>query len=199
MMPSNRKHALILNQFVYFKHILWIFAGLVCFVLTIYPALADYVLPPVVERYIVLADSWKLLRSSDGNDCVEVSRASKKYVWTIDKFMLADRTVSDSICTGTWKTFTRGYLDDLNKLPPHTALELELVNNKAAAPLVVAGLWPVDFAQKWQKACIYGSRVLELPPDKVKAIGSPTNYKRKIIECSDQQWLKLSKRATTTK
>jgi len=101
--------------------------------------------------------------------------------------LLADRTDSNTICTGTYKTFTRGYLEGLNA-HPDSPVRVEVVTEKKGDTLKVAGVWPVDFQQSWQRAIQQGSHVLNLSAEKVRELKSPEGYERKLREFSEQQW-----------
>lgn len=154
-------------------------------------ALAKYVLPPVIERYHVLTNTWQLGNSND-KDSVAVKRNGKNYVWTIDPILLADRVNSESICIGTNESVTRSYLDKLSALPAHKEVIIELVNNKKGAPLVVAGIWVYDADMQWQHAIKYGSPTLSLSAAKVKTLGSATKYHKKVLQFCDQEWTKIN-------
>jgi len=153
-------------------------------------ARADYMLAPVDEDYTVVPDSWKLIKSNmlGGFDRLEAVHNNKVHTWTINTFLLADRTDSNTICTGSYKTFTNGYLEQLNASPPRTTIRVEVVASKKGGPLEVAGVWSVDFKKAWESATQQGSRVLNLSAEKVRALKSPEGYEAKVREFSKQQW-----------
>jgi hypothetical protein len=158
-------------------------------------ARANYYVVPSAESYTIIVDSWKLTRSSPGGDIdrLEVVYKGKAHNWPIDRFLLADRTNSDSICTGTDERFTRGYLEQLNTTKPKE-IRVEVVAPKKGDPLKVAGVWSVDFKQSWERAIKWGSRVLNLSAWEVRVLKTPKHYERKLREFSDQQWLLVGDR-----
>jgi hypothetical protein len=161
-------------------------------------ALADYVLPPIAERYHVITNSWQL--SNTGKDYkLSANHNGKEYKWPVDRFLLADRINSDSICTGTADAFTKGYLNSLAQLPPKTDIIIEIVNNKKEAPLVVAGIWVYDSEKQWQHATQFGSKTLSLSADKVKALGSAEKYHKQVLQFCDQEWNRMNVRPATNK
>src|SRR6516225_5930444 len=117
-------------------------------------AIADYIVPPVAEDYTLIPDSWKLTKTSllGDFDRLEVIHKGKTYVWTIDRFLLADRTDSNTICCGTYMNFTRNYLEKISKAQPNGVVRVEVVTAQKAGELKVAGIWLVDFKQSWDRA-----------------------------------------------
>jgi len=153
-------------------------------------AMANYMLPHFDEDYNVIPDSWKLIKSNPlgSFDRLEVVHNGKAHTWTINTFLLADRTDSNTICTGSYKAFTNGYLEQLSASPRGTTIRVEVVASKKGGPLEVAGVWSVDFKKSWESAIERGSRVLNLSAEKVRALKSPEGYEAKVREFSKQQW-----------
>jgi hypothetical protein len=171
--------------------IAWAFIWAVNAVIVLHSAaVANYILPPVDEDYTVIPDSWKLTKSNPAGDFdrLEAVHNGKAHVWTIDRFLLAARTDSNTICTGSYMTFTKGYLEQLSASPAGTTIRVEVVGSKKDGSLEVAGVWSVDFRKAWERAIQQGSRVLNISAEQVRALKSPEAYESKLREFSKQQW-----------
>jgi len=159
-------------------------------------AIANYILPRLAEDYSVIPDSWKLVKSSflGDFDRLEVVHKGKTYAWPIDRFLLADRTDSNTICTGSYMSYTREYLITLSRSMQSAPLRVEVVAEKKGDPLKVAGVWLIDFKQSWDRATQQGSHLLNLSAEKVRALKSSEGYEKKAREFSEQQWDLVAKR-----
>jgi hypothetical protein len=157
---------------------------------------ADYMLSPVAERFMVMPDSWTLQKSSPGGDFdkLHVTHKGKTYEWPIDLFLLADRTDSNTICTGSYKQFTKGYLESLSASKSNAPVRVEVITNKTGEPLRVAGVWSVDFKESWNRAIQQGSRVLNMSAEQVRAFKTPEMYEKRIRQQSEDQWNLVDKR-----
>ncbi|MHC4550179.1 MAG: hypothetical protein ACYTEZ_15520 [Planctomycetota bacterium] len=113
-------------------------AALLCLLAPL--AEASYFLPPVKERYFVLADAWELKKTKRGYD-LRVKRHGKTHTFQVDLFWLADRIHSDSICTGSHQSAMRAYLRGFLGLKKPPPLVVELVSTKKRKKLFAAGLW----------------------------------------------------------
>jgi hypothetical protein len=104
-------------------------------------ARADYMLEPTTERYVVVADDWKI----DGS--LTVTRGDKKTTYKIELMWLADRIDGNLICTGEYKKAMTKYLAGLES-QKNAKLKVELVTTRKDGELFVAGLWKLEAAEE---------------------------------------------------
>jgi len=158
-------------------------------------------LPPVLERYVLVADSWKLHIKRDwfgfgpGAQCqVEVSRGAQKLLLPIDLLFLASRIDSNLLCTGGGEGKMIAYLESVQKQHGRQPLVVEVASLEKGGKLFDAGLWLMDDSSQYKSACQYGSDLLNLDAARVRALGDAIEYRRKLVELSDRDWDTLSQR-----
>jgi hypothetical protein len=104
-------------------------------------AYADYFIAPPIEQYKVALDDWLLVKTKE-QWTLQCSYKGSHHAWKVNKFLLADRLDSNSICCGKYKELTESYLQALSKMK--VGLAVELVSDKKNGALGVAGLWSLD-------------------------------------------------------
>jgi hypothetical protein len=113
---------------------------------------ADYAIAVETEAYMVVPDSWKLTRDNSGQiSRFECSYKGTKHNWPIDRFLLAARLDSNSICAGTWKKLTDSYLIAIDKLSHADEIAAEVVSHVKGGPLQVAGIWNFGEPPKYER------------------------------------------------
>lgn len=131
-------------------------------------AKADYMLPSYAESYVVVPDSWKLARASSSAPIshLECTYKGTKHTWPIDRFILADRLDSNSICAGDWKKLTDSYLNAESQLSQSNKAAIEVVSTTKGGPLTVGGIWNFGEPPKYERCFRHWS----LPPRARKAL-----------------------------
>ncbi len=178
-------------------------------ILAVFPARADYSLPPVEEQYFLIATRWEL-KTTQGRECLtegnqkimvavasyalRVEHEGRSYEWPIDLFWLADRTDSDAICTGSYKERMTQYLDRVKQSRPGNPLVFELVRPKGSTDFIVAGL-SSDPAKHYESGCLAGSRTLGLSAEEVTALGSEGTFSQAVSAAAAEGWKKFAKAA----
>ncbi len=132
--------------------IVGIFAILVAISCAIPAGRADYYLPEPAEDFMVVPDTWALIRNTQNGPITHLQCELKgvKHVWPIDRFWLADRLDSNSICTGNSKNLTESYLNAEEKLAQTNKAAIEVIALKSGGPLKVVGLWNFGAPPKYE-------------------------------------------------
>lgn len=86
-------------------------------------ARADYVLPHAAETYRVVPDTWSLAKQGS-NWHLKCIYKGKAYDWLVDKFLLADRLDSDSICSGKDEELTESYLQAMSEMKVRAGVQV---------------------------------------------------------------------------
>lgn len=145
------------------------------------PANADYYIPPPKAKYFLLVKNWRL--KSDANGEVKTLSGSVKGTsqsWEIDYFLLADSTDSNTICSGKYKEVMRKYLSSLQSLDSKSELLVQVVQKQSSSPFVVASISSYDKVKTWERERQFGSAVLNMTPEQVKALGTADSYNKKV-------------------
>lgn len=173
------------------------------------PSRADYVLPEVDERYILVLDLWEFESPADSGALVPEGPPGKESgadpalaaleegrenTWRIDLFWLADRIDSDSICTGDHVKSMREYLARVAREGAGKRLVVEIVSAEGSKGLFVAGLWILDPETAYDRATRHGSGLLGLEASAVADLGSAEAYVARLEEISEASWKRMASR-----
>jgi hypothetical protein len=134
------------------KHTVVFFFFLIAMLCPIQAGLADYSLPAPAEDFMVVPDTWRLIREKKDGPITHIQCVCKgvQHSWPINRFWLADRLDSNTICTGHSKTMTESYLNAEEKLAQENKAAIEVVALKNGGPLMVVGLWNFGPAPKYE-------------------------------------------------
>jgi hypothetical protein len=160
------------------------------------PAKADYALPSVEDRLIVLANSVVVLSSSssavDRDKSLRFQSGKTTNTLPIDLMWLADRINSGSICFGVHREKMNEYLKQICKISKQPML-LEIVRCSNDNTYFIAGIWPYECDRVYDKACLEGFPLLNMNKDDVIRIGGPRQFESLLLRQSALNLAKLEK------
>lgn len=143
---------------------------------------------------MVLSDNWTI-SDIESAPKVEVKNGKRSFSWPVNLMWLADRTNSNSICTGQYKEVAKELLGKLQASMRNRPLIIELVSVESGSRFV-AGLWLFNAEAGFERGGAYGSPAFGWTPEQVKSFGTTSVYEQKAKEMSDKNWAKLHSEST---
>lgn len=165
-------------------------------------ASANYILQEPKKRFLLITWSWQLVEEAARNPInsalggperiLRVKQAGKTYEWSINRMWLAHNVDSNSICTGNYMKLTDEYLTKVGS-QKNKPLAIVLLDVTGRSNFFVGNLAIFDPKENFPKASSYGSNLLDLTPEQVKALNTAQGYEDKAIDISNKNWAELKK------
>jgi hypothetical protein len=150
-------------------------------------------LPPVVEEYRLLAQSWMLQPPLENEKryLLVVQHGRKSYAWPLEPGFIAQSLRGNNVPDAEISALTEQHIAQLRATTGDVMLKL--ASFQEGGELFVRSLKLFNIAESFQRARQFGSPILNIEAAEVRQF-TLAQYSQGISQASDSDWKRLSHR-----
>jgi len=155
------------------------------------PASARFDLPPVIDEYRVLADTWQIQMAEDmpveRSLSLVVRHRDKSYTWPIEFKYVSDSFDGKIDDDAAAEQFVLQHIKTTQAEKGKGPLVIKIAAWKKGGELFVRSFKIFDVDQSFERARKFGSPMLNMDAIEIQKMDLK-RYRKKIVEATDRDW-----------
>lgn len=174
-----------------------VFGSLLCVLALVTTASARFMLPPVVDEYRVLADTWQIQMAEgapmESGLSLVVQHKGNTYTWPIEFKWVTDSLDGKIDDDAGAEQFMLKHIKVTEGDKAKGPLVIKVAALKSGGALFVRSFKIFDLDQSFVRACKFGSPMLNMDTTQIRKMDLK-KYRKKIYEVTDKDWALVESR-----